>query len=31
MEERLNVLQEFYTIEKQNQYGVVEIRIEKIN
>lgn len=28
-EELLNVLQEFYTTEKQNQYGVLGIRIEK--
>ena len=29
-EELLNVLQEFYTIEKQKEYGVLGIRIEKI-
>lgn len=29
-EELLNVLSEFYTPEKQKQYGVVGIRIEKI-
>lgn len=28
--ELLNVLEEFYTPEKQKQYGVVGIRIEKI-
>lgn len=30
-QELLNVLQEFYTPEKQAQYGVLGIRIEKIN
>lgn len=29
-EELLNVLEEFYTPEKQKEYGVVGIRIEKI-
>ena len=29
-QELLNVLEEFYTPEKQEQYGVVGIRIEKI-
>ncbi len=29
-QELLNVLEEFYTPEKQKQYGVVGIRIEKI-
>ena len=29
-EELLNVLQEFYTIERQKKYGVLGIRIEKI-
>ena len=29
-QELLNVLEEFYTHEKQEQYGVVGIRIEKI-
>lgn len=29
-QELLNVLEEFYTPEKQNQYGVVGIRIKKI-
>lgn len=29
-EELLNVLQEFYTTEKQKQYGVLGLRIEKI-
>lgn len=29
-EELLNVLQEFYTIEKQKEYGVLGIRIERI-
>lgn len=29
-EELLNVVQEFYTLEKQKQYGVLGIRIEKI-
>lgn len=29
--ELLNVLQEFYTSEKQRQYGVIGICIEKIN
>jgi len=29
-EELLNVLEEFYTPEKQKQYGVLGIRIEKI-
>lgn len=29
-EELLNVLQEFYTIEKQKEYGILGIRIEKI-
>lgn len=29
-EELLNVLQEFYTIDKQQQYGVLGIRIELI-
>ena len=29
-EELLNVLQEFYTIEKQQEYGVLGIRIEKL-
>jgi len=29
-EELLNVLQEFYTPEKQKQYGVLGIRIDKI-
>ncbi len=29
-EELLNVLEEFYTAEKQKQYGVIGIRIEKI-
>ena len=29
-QELLNVLQEFYTPEKQEQYGVLGIRIEKI-
>ena len=28
-EELLNVLQEFYTIEKQNEFGVLGIRIKK--
>lgn len=28
-QELLNVLQEFYTLEKQKQYGVIGIRIEK--
>lgn len=28
--ELLNVLEEFYTTEKQKQYGVIGIRIEKI-
>ena len=30
-QELLNVLEKFYTPEKQKQYGVVGIRIEKIN
>ena len=30
-EELLSVLQEFYTIEKQKQYGVLGIRIESSN
>lgn len=30
-EELLNVLQEFYTVEKQKQYGVLGIRINKNN
>lgn len=29
-EELLDVLQEFYTVEKQKEYGVLGIRIEKI-
>lgn len=29
-EELLNVVQEFYTLEKQKQYGVLGIRIEKM-
>ena len=29
-QELLNVLEEFYTLEKQKQYGVLGIRIEKI-
>lgn len=29
-QELINVLEEFYTPEKQNQYGVLGIRIEKI-
>ena len=29
-QELLNVLEEFYTPEKQKQYGVVGIRIERI-
>lgn len=29
-QELLNVLEEFYTLEKQRQYGVLGIRIEKI-
>lgn len=29
-QELLNVLEEFYTLEKQKQYGVVGIRIEKM-
>ena len=29
-QELLNVLEEFYTPEKQSQYGVLGIRIEKI-
>ena len=30
-QELLDVLQEFYSIEKQKQYGVLGIRIKKIN
>ena len=30
-QELLNVLEEFYTLEKQNQYGVLGIRIERIS
>lgn len=29
-QELLNVLEEFYTLEKQKQYGILGIRIEKI-
>jgi len=30
-QELLNVLEEFYTMEKQKQYGVLGIRFKKIN